>query len=365
MAQPYDRIYNFSAGPSALPVEVLEQVRDDLLNWQSSGMSVMEMSHRSDEYMGIIESAEADLRSFLGVPNEYKVIFFQGGASTQFSLIPMNLLTGSKKADYIVTGSWGQKAVAAAKFAGDVNVIYDAKESNFNHAPNLNDLNISSDADYVHMTLNETIQGVDYMYDPSIDRPLVCDMSSNIGSRKMDFSKYDLIYAGAQKNLGPAGLAVVIISPEALERSSTNLPTMFSFKEMEENKSLFNTPPTFAIYVLGLVCKHWNANGGLEAVESRNESKANKLYAAIDGSNGYYTGHALVENRSRMNIPFNLPADDLVKKFLQEGEANGLCTLAGHRSVGGCRASIYNAFPEEGVDALVDFMKSFADSNPA
>lgn len=328
-------------------------------------MSVMEMSHRSDEYMGIIESAEADLRSFLGIPSDYKVIFFQGGASTQFSLIPMNLLTGSKKADYVVTGSWGQKAVAAAKFVGDVKVIYDAKESNFNHAPNLNELEISSDADYVHMTLNETIQGVDYMHDPSIDRPLVCDMSSNIGSRKMDFTKYDLIYAGAQKNLGPAGVAVTIISPSALERCETNLPTMFNFKEMDENASLFNTPPTFSIYVLGLVCKHWNANGGLAAVEARNEAKAQKLYSAIDDSNGYYRGHAVEANRSRMNIPFNLPSDDHVQSFLKEAETNGLCTLAGHRSVGGCRASIYNAFPEEGVDALIDFMKSFADSNPA
>lgn len=365
MAQPYSRIYNFSAGPSVLPVPVLEQVRDDLLNWSGSGMSVMEMSHRSDEYMSIIEGAEQQLRTFLGVPSDYKVLFLQGGASLQFSMIPMNLLRGSKKADYIVTGSWGKKAVEAAKYAGQANVVFDAKETNYDRAPRLADLSLSDDADYVHMTLNETIQGVDFLTDPSCDRPLVCDMSSNIGSRKIDYTKYDLVYAGAQKNLGPAGVAVVLLSPAALARCPDDLPSMLSYRDMNENASLFNTPPTFTIYVLGEVCRHWNDNGGLEAVQQRNERKAAKLYDAIDNSGGYYRGHAVAENRSRMNVPFKLPNDDLVKAFLKEAEAEGLCTLAGHRSVGGCRASIYNAFPEEGVDSLVAFMRQFAEKNPA
>lgn len=357
-----DRVYNFSAGPGVLPVEVLEQAQSEMLNWHGAGMSVMEMSHRSKPFDQIIAEAEADCRSLMGIPDNYKVLFLQGGASLQFTMLAMNFLQGGK-ADYVTTGSWGQKAIKSAAHHGLANEVFNGKSTNFDRTPDLSSLEYDSDARYIHITLNETIQGVDYLEDPNLNKPVICDMSSCIASRKFDVSKYSMIYAGAQKNLGPAGMTLVIIQDEFFETAGEDLPEMLSYRVQAENDSRFNTPPCWSIYMSGLVFKHWLSKGGLDAVQEVNEKKAGMLYDAIDNSGGFYKGHAVESSRSRMNIPFVLPSDELTDQFLSEAKANGMVDLKGHRSVGGCRASIYNAFPMEGVEALVQFMADFRFKN--
>jgi phosphoserine aminotransferase len=364
MGQPYDRVFNFSAGPGVMPVEVLEQAREEILNWQGAGMSVMEMSHRGKSFMKIAEETEAAFRQLAGVPDSYKVLFLQGGASLQFSMVPMNFLTAGGTADYAVTGEWGKKAVKPGKVAGKINVVYDAKETKYDRAPAYGDLQLTPGADYFHFTLNETIQGVDYMADPDIKgATVVCDMSSNILSRPFDVSKYDLIYAGAQKNCGPAGATIVIVKDSMLERVPEGLPPMLDFKVQAENGWMLNTPPCWSVYMCGLVFKHWSKNGGLVEAAKRNEAKAKVMYDAIDGSGGFYEGHAVKPNRSLMNIPFRLSKEELTDTFVAEAAKNGMVELKGHRSVGGCRASLYNAFPPEGATALAQFMGDFARRN--
>jgi len=364
MSQPYNRVYNFSAGPCTLPVPVLEEARDQLLNCNGTGMSVMEMSHRSKPYEQIIQAAEADLRTLMGISDEYKVLFLQGGASLQFSMIPMNFLPAGASADYVVTGTWGKKALEAANLVSKGNKIYDAKETNYNVAPAFIDLKQTEGAAYIHFTSNETIQGVDFMADPSgLKGRVVCDMSSNILSRPCNVGAHDLIYAGAQKNMGPAGVCVVIVKSDWLETAPTGLHPMLDYKLQAENDSMYNTPACWSIYMCGLVYKYMLANGGLEGALARNEAKAAHIYNAIDTSGGFYKGHAVPANRSLMNVTFTLPSDELTDAFLKGAKEHKLDGLKGHRSVGGCRASIYNAFPEEGAIVLADYMKSFAASN--
>lgn len=361
MSQPYDRVFNFSAGPGVMPVEVLERAREEMMNWQGAGMSVMEMSHRGKPYMKIAAAAEDSFRRLAGVPEGYKVLFLQGGASLQFTMVAMNFLRTS--ADYAVTGEWGKKAVKPGT-PGKVNVVWDGKESNYDRAPSFGSLALDPNADYFHFTLNETIQGVDYHADPSgLGVPVVCDMSSNILSRPIDFSKYDLIYAGAQKNCGPAGATIVVVKDAMLERVPAGLPPMLDYKVQAENGWMLNTPPCFSVYMCGLVFDHWIANGGLSGAAQRNEAKAKVMYDAIDCSEGFYIGHAVKENRSLMNIPFRLRNEELTDTFVSEAAKNGMVELKGHRSVGGCRASLYNAFPAEGAVALAQFMSDFAKRN--
>jgi len=359
------RVFNFSAGPAMLPQAVIEQARDEMLDWNGTGMSVMEMSHRGKEYMSIAEKAEADLREVMNIPSNYKVLFLQGGASSQFAMIPMNLLRGGNKADYILTGSWGKKAIAEAKRYCDVNVAFDAsaESGKFTFAPTQGDLNLSDDAAYVHYTPNETIEGVEFPYVIDTNgKPLVADMSSTILSRPMDVSKYGLIYAGAQKNIGPAGLTVVIIREDLIGQVIDHTPTMFDYAIHAKNDSMYNTPPTYAWYLAGLVFDWLKQNGGLEKMAETNKRKADKLYSAIDGSD-FYANPVAPECRSWMNVPFTLANPELDATFLAEAKEAGLVTLKGHRSVGGMRASIYNAMPEEGVDTLVSFMADFEKRN--
>ncbi|MBF0307952.1 MAG: 3-phosphoserine/phosphohydroxythreonine transaminase [Magnetococcales bacterium] len=354
------RVYNFSAGPAVLPVPVLERARNEMLDYQGSGMSVMEMSHRSKVYMAIIAEAEALLRELMGIPANYKVLFLQGGATLQFAMVPMNLVADSTTpVDYILTGMWAQKAAKeAAKFA-KVQVAASSESTNFNRIPQQAELNLDPKACYVHMTSNNTIFGTEFNYVPETgDVPLVADMSSNILSRPVDVSRYGILYAGAQKNLGPSGVTVVIIRDDLVGRTAAKLPTMMDYKPQVENGSMLNTPPTYAIYILGLVLQWVKEAGGVAAIEARNIRKANRLYQAIDSSS-FYRNPNEPESRSRMNVPFTLAKPDLEKTFLAEAKVAGLVTLEGHRSVGGMRASIYNAMPEEGVEALVAFMQDF------
>ncbi|MDI9635631.1 3-phosphoserine/phosphohydroxythreonine transaminase [Kamptonema cortianum] len=362
MSQPYNRLFNFSAGPGAIPVPVLEQARDEMLNWQKAGMSVMEMSHRGKAFMQIAEEAESAARQLMSIPQNYKILFLQGGASLQFTMLAMNFLKGGS-ADYLLTGAWGKKAVEAAGLEGGVNIIFDAKESGYNQAPAFSELNYSPDARYVHFTMNETIQGVDFCEDPSIGRDVICDMSSNIASRPFDVSKYAMVYAGAQKNLGPSGTCLVIIREDMLDRIPDGLPPMLDYRVQAENGWMYNTPPCWSVYMCGLVFRHWLSFGGLAEVEKHNQSKAGHIYRAIDQSGGFYKGHAVEKNRSMMNIPFTLPTEELTALFLDECKKHGFLELKGHRSVGGCRASVYNAFPEDGAIALAEFMADFAARN--
>jgi phosphoserine aminotransferase len=355
-----ERIYNFSAGPAMLPQEVLEQARDELLNWQGCGMSVMEMSHRGKEFMGIAAQAEADLRELLGVPSNYKVLFLQGGASSQFAMVPMNLLRGKTAADYVNTGEWSKKAIKEAKKYCAVNVAATSEDANFSYVPTQDKWNLSKDAAYVHYTPNETIGGVEFHWVPDPGGvPLVADMSSNILSKPIDVSKYGLIYAGAQKNVGPAGLTIVIVREDLIGETLPGTPTMFDYKTHADNESMYNTPPTYAIYIAGLVFKWLKRNGGLAQMEQRNIAKANLLYDYLDNTD-FYRCPTARENRSRMNVPFTLKDARLDEEFLKQAKARGLVQLKGHRSVGGMRASIYNAMPVEGVKALVEFMREFA-----
>ena len=353
------RIFNFSAGPAVLPQEVLAQARDEMLDWHGSGMSVMEMSHRGKEYMSIQAEAEADLRELLGIPANYKVLFLQGGASTQFAMVPMNLLRGKASADYLNTGEWSKKAIKEAKKYGKVNVVASSEDKNFSYAPAQSAWKLDPDAAYVHYTPNETIGGVEIFWTPETGSvPLVADMSSNILSRPIDVSKYGLIYAGAQKNIGPAGLTVVIVREDLLGQTVAGTPTMFEYHTQAENDSMYNTPPTYAIYIAGLVFKHLKAKGGLVAMEKQNRAKAQLVYDFLDSSS-FFKSPVAKENRSLMNIPFTLKDAALDEEFLKEAKARGLLQLKGHRSVGGMRASIYNAMPLEGVQKLVELMRDF------
>ena len=363
MTTSTQRIYNFSAGPAVLPLEVLEQAQRDLLSLPGVGMSILEISHRSKPFDEVIQGCEADMRTLAKIPSDYTILFLQGGASLQFSMVPMNLLPAGGSADYIVTGVWGQKAVKEAKKCGTVKIAGTTEAGNFDRVPQQSELTLDPNAAYVHMTSNNTIYGTEWNWLPDTGNvPLVSDMSSDIFSRPVDVAKHALIYAGAQKNLAPAGVTLAIIRQDMLKRSPASLHTMLSYAVHAENQSLYNTPPVFAIYVMRLVMTWLLKNGGLEAVEKVNARKAGKLYAEIDRT-GFYKGHAAKDSRSRMNITFRLGSEDLEKKFAKDATAAGLDGLKGHRSVGGMRASIYNAFPEAGVDVLVEFMKEFEKKN--
>ncbi len=359
-----DRIFNFAAGPAVLPEPVLEQAQRDLMALPGVGMSVLEISHRSKAFEAIITGCEADIRTLAKIPSNYHVLFLQGGASLQFSMVPMNLMPAGGKADYIVTGSWGKKAVKEAQKLGNVNVAGSTEADNFNRIPADLELKLDPGAAYVHFTSNETIQGVEWPREPRTDPvPLVCDASSDIFSRPIDVAKYALIYAGAQKNLAPAGVTLAILREDMLARSPKNLPTMLDYNTHAKEKSLYNTPPVFAIYVMGLVAKWLLAQGGLEAMARKNQEKARLLYDAIDSSGGFYRPHARPDCRSNMNVTFRLPSEELEKQFVSEATRAGMDGLKGHRSVGGIRASIYNAFPRAGVESLVGFMKDFRTKN--
>jgi phosphoserine aminotransferase len=363
MAATTTRIYNFSAGPAVLPVEVLEEAQRDLLSLPGVGMSILEISHRSKTFDDIIHGCEADMRTLAGIPSNYTILFLQGGASLQFSMVPMNLLPPGGSADYIVTGVWGQKAVKEAKKVGAVKIAGSTEADKFAGVPKQQDLTLDPHAAYVHMTSNNTIYGTEWHWLPETGNvPLVSDASSDIFSRPIDVPKHALIYAGAQKNLAPAGVTIVIVREDLLKRPPAALHTMLNYAVHAENQSLYNTPPVFAIYIMRLVMTWLLKNGGLDAVEKKNVRKADKIYAEIDRT-GFYRGHAKHDARSRMNVTFRLPNEELDKTFAKDATAAGLDGLKGHRSVGGMRASIYNAFPEAGVDALIDFMKEFERKN--
>ena len=358
------RLYNFSAGPAVLPLSVLKKAQEELLCLPGIGASVMEVSHRSKAFEPIIEGAEANVRSLLNVPDNYRVLFLQGGALLQFGMLPMNLL-GGKSADYVITGSWSKKAASEAKIVGKTNVVWDGKDLAYNRKPTASELKLNADAAYAYICSNETIEGIQYPdYPDTGSVPLVCDSSSDIFCRPMDIKKFGVLYACAQKNVGPAGVTMVIMRDDLVERSPDTLPSLLHYKKIAEQKSMLNTPPCFAIYMVKLVTD-WLINdmGGLEKVYAFNKEKAGLLYDVIDNSDGYYKGHAEKEYRSVMNVPFRLPSEELDKKFESEAKSAGLVTLAGHRSVGGLRASIYNAMPREGVVALCDFMQDFAKKN--
>lgn len=357
------RVYNFSAGPAMLPEEVLERAREEMLDWHGSGMSVMEMSHRGKEFISIAEQAETDLRELLKIPTNYKVLFLQGGASLQFAMVPHNLMRGKGKADYINTGSWSKKAIAEAKTYGTINVAASSSDTNFTTIPPVVAWKLDPEAAYLHYTPNETIGGVEFHYIPdSGEVPLVADMSSTLLSRPVDVSRYGVIYAGAQKNIGPAGLVIVIIREDLIGHAPTGTPTIMDYKTHVDNQSMYNTPPTYSLYIAGLVFAWLKDKGGLSAMAEINRRKAEKLYTYVDHS-GFYKNPVNHACRSWMNIPFILPKAEMDADFLAGAKKVGLVTLKGHRSVGGMRASIYNAMPEEGVDTLVEYMKAFAESH--
>ena len=357
-----DRIFNFNAGPSALPLDVLKLVQGDLLNYKGEGLSVMEMSHRSKTFDGIIKDAERLMKEVMNIPDGYKVIFFQGGATLQFAGIPLNLLPDDKKADYVNTGSWAKKAIQEAQKLGkNIEVIASSEDENFSYIPY--NINVNPDAEYVHITSNNTIAGTQWTSFPETGNvPLIADMSSDINCRKIDVSKFALIYAGAQKNMGPSGVTAVIIREDLLEKSPANVPSMLSYKIIGGKDSLYNTPPTFGIYVVKLVLEWIKNMGGVEEMEKINRKKAALLYNAIDSSD-FYRGTVKEDSRSIMNVTFRLPSEDLEKKFIAESLEKGMIGLKGHRSVGGCRASIYNAVPLEAIEALVAFMAEFEKKN--
>ncbi len=358
-----NRVFNFSAGPAMLPAAVLKQAREEMLDWRGTGMSVMEMSHRGKEFMSIAEQAESDLREVMSIPDNYKVLFLQGGASAQFAAIPMNLLQGRGQADYVNTGAWSKKAIAAARKYCDVNVVASSEDNGFTGIPEFDGWALNSDAAYLHYTPNETIGGVEFHWIPeSGDAPLVADMSSTILSRPIDVSRFGLIYAGAQKNIGPAGLTLVIVREDLIGDADPALPDVLNYSLQAKAGSMLNTPPTYAWYLAGLVFKWIKDQGGLDVVAEVNRRKAEKLYRAIDESD-FYANPVEPQSRSWMNVPFTLARPELDGQFLEQAAAAGLVTLKGHRSVGGMRASIYNAMPEAGVDALIDFMREFERNN--
>ncbi|GAB4296676.1 MAG: 3-phosphoserine/phosphohydroxythreonine transaminase [Ignavibacteriaceae bacterium] len=358
------RIYNFSAGPAVLPEEVLLEAQKDLFALPGVGMSVLEISHRSKTFDSIISEAKENLKKLLDIPDDYSILFLQGGASLQFSMVPLNLMPPKNKADYIVTGSWSKKAVKEAKRVGSVNIASSTEESKFNRIPEQSELNLDPGASYVHFTSNNTIYGTQFHSEPDTGSvPLVCDASSDILHKKIDVKKYALIYAGAQKNMGPAGVTLVIIRKDMLERSQDSLHTMLNYKTHADAGSLYNTPTTFGIYIIQLVTRWLLKNGGLEKMYQINKQKADILYKCIDESGGFYRGHAEKGSRSLMNVTFNLPNEELEKKLVDEATKAGFSGLKGHRSVGGLRASIYNAFPVKGVEELAAFMKEFQKRN--
>ncbi len=358
------RVFNFSAGPAVLPEDVLDTARGEMLDWRGSGMSVMEMSHRGAEFMEIASQAEADLRELMNIPSNYKVLFLQGGATSQFAMVPLNLLRGKGGADYLNTGHWSKKAIAEAKRFCEVNVVASTEESKFTTLPSQDALQFDPKAAYVHYTPNETIAGVEFHWVPdTADVPLVADMSSTILSRPLDVSRYGVIYAGAQKNIGPAGVTVVIVREDLIGQAAESTPSMFNYQVHAEAGSMSNTPPTYAWYMAGLVFAKLKRDGGLAAMAATNQRKAGKLYDCIDNSGGFYKNPVDPHCRSWMNVPFTLVDDALDKTFLSETKAAGMVQLKGHRSVGGMRASIYNAMPEAGVDALIDFMNDFKNRN--
>lgn len=358
------RIYNFAAGPAVLPEPVLEEAKENLWALPGVGMSILEISHRSKVFDKIINEAKAELKSLLEINDNFELLFLQGGASLQFSMVPLNFMVKNKKADYIVTGSWSKKAVKEAKRVGTVNIAASTEEGNFKRIPKQEELTLDPEADYVHFTSNNTIFGTQWHKEPDVGNvPLVCDASSDILHKKIDVKKYALIYAGAQKNMGPSGVTFVIIRKDMLERCSDSLHTMINYKIHVENNSLYNTPNTFGIYIIGLVAKWLKGLGGLDGMYKINKEKADILYKCIDESGGFYKGHADKDSRSLMNITFNLATEELEKKLVAEATAAGFDGLKGHRSVGGLRASIYNAFPKKGVEDLVSFMKDFQKKN--
>lgn len=347
-----------------LPLPVLEQAKEEMLSLDGSGMSVMEISHRSARFGEILDGAEQGLRDLLGVPSNYRILFLQGGASTQFAMLPMNFLSNGPAAEYVVTGYWGIKALDEAKRLGDAKALLSTAENGFTTIPAQEELSFSPDAVYIHYTSNETIDGVEFKYDlDGGNIPVICDACSNILSKPIDIEKYAVIYAGAQKNIGPSGVTVVMIRDDMLEKVPNGLSPLFDYRALAENRSMVNTPNTWGIYLIGLVCDWIKAQGGLDAMNMLNEAKAKILYDAIDSSDGFYRGRAERDARSAMNVTFRLPTEEIEKKFCSEATTLGMDGLAGHRSVGGIRASIYNAFPKEGVERLVEFMKEFSAIN--
>lgn len=363
MMGTYNRVYNFSAGPSMLPAEVLEKVQKDLLNYEGSGQSVMEMSHRSKEYQKIIDDAEADLRELMHIPDNYKVLFVQGGGTLQFAMVPLNLLRNSKKADYVLTGTWAKKAYKEACKYGDIRVIASSEDDKFTWVPKITKEDVREDADYAYITTNNTIYGTKYNYIPETGNvPLVADMSSNIMSEEIDVSRFGMIWAGAQKNVGPAGVTIVIVREDLIGFAGAEVPTYLDYKIHADNGSMYNTPPCFSIYVAGEVFKYLKSIGGIAEMERRNREKAQMLYDFIDSSR-LFSCPVAKEDRSLMNVVFVTGDAELDKKFIALAKENGMINLSGHRSIGGMRASIYNAMPKEGVAALVDFMRKFEEEN--
>ena len=357
------RVYNFSAGPAAVPEAVLVKARDEMLDWHGAGMSVMEMSHRGKDFISIAEKAEADVRQLMNIPSNYKVLFLQGGATGQFSMVPMNLLVDKTSACYVNTGSWSKKAISEAKMHCDVTVSASSEADGFTSVPDFDTWDVDPESAYLHYTTNETIGGVEFQEIPDVgDLTLVADMSSNILSREIDVSKYGVIYAGGQKNMGPSGIALVIVREDLIGLTKAKLPSIFDYKKHADAGSMSNTPATYSWYIMGLVFEWLKEQGGVAAIEKINVRKAAKLYAAIDGSD-FYTNPVQVASRSRMNVPFILANDALDASFLSGAKDAGLVTLKGHRSVGGMRASIYNAMPEEGIDALISYMVEFERTN--
>jgi phosphoserine aminotransferase len=357
------RVFNFSAGPAVMPEAVLERIRNDIPDWNGTGMSVMEVSHRSKEFVDVAEKATDDLRELLAIPDDYSVLFLQGGATLQFAMVPLNLAADGQAVDYVQTGSWSKKAVAEASRFCDVKLVADSADKNFTYIPDEDSWQRSPDAAYLHYCANETIAGVEFPYIPDAgETPLVCDMSSTILSRRLDVSRFGVIYAGAQKNIGPAGITLVIVRKDLLGRARAATPSLMDYAVYDKSGSMTNTPPVFAWYAAGLVFEHLRALGGLDAVAALNERKAGKLYDAIDAS-AFYSNPVRKDCRSWMNVPFVLADSSLDGKFLEEAGAAGLANLKGHRSVGGMRASIYNAMPEAGIDALIEFMQEFERTN--
>lgn len=353
------RCFNFSAGPAMLPTAVLEQAQQEMSDWNGTGMSIMEMSHRGKVFMEIAAKAEADLRELMNISDDYAVLFMQGGASAQFAMVPMNLLRDKTSVDYVNTGAWSKKAIAEAKRFADVNVVASSEASNFSDIPAFDNWNLDSNAAYLHYTPNETIGGVEFHWIPEMGNvPIVADMSSTILSRPIDVNKFGVIYAGAQKNIGPAGLTIAIVRKDLMGQTLSNTPSIFDYQKVADNDSMLNTPPTYAWYLAGLVFAWVKQQGGLEAMSDINKRKSDKLYAAIDNSD-FYANPVAKNCRSWMNVPFTLADANLDKTFLEQAEERGLKTLKGHRSVGGMRASIYNAMPEEGIDALIELMGEF------
>ena len=358
------RIYNFSSGPAMLPEPVLEKAREEIMSLGGSGMSVMEISHRSAEFERILHGAEQGIRDLLAIPANYRVLFLQGGASTQFAMVPMNFLAPGGSADYVVAGYWGKKALAEANRKGNTRVVWNGEETSFTRIPAPEELSFSPDASYVHYTSNETIDGIEFKYDLDAGgTPVVCDACSNILSKPIDVAKYALIYAGAQKNIGPSGVTVVIIRDDMIAKVPTGQHPLFDYRSLAENDSMVNTPNTWGVYLIGLVCDWLKEQGGVEGIETKNEAKAKLLYEAIDSSDGFYRGRAERSSRSTMNVTFNLPSAGLERRFVEEAGKYGMDGLAGHRTAGGIRASIYNAFPIEGVHELKGFMTEFAAQN--